>query len=288
VKTLAGPGARLRALRAGSLAARALGVPGAAPSAPTTDGPETPVDGVVASVHRRAVNLRLSSGTLVAVLPETSPLHPWAVTAAFDPGDLVAGLPVRIGRGAPPEGGAGLDATGASIADLSLRRRPDAVPRATIAELLEFLPPRAAADPFGPGIAAALARFRTAGEVEPLAGLIGLGEGLTPSGDDVVTGILAGLDLLQDADPAAGTARGRLVEALTPDVLGRTPLLSSQMLRAAVQGLYAEPVLELLDALHAPSAPHASLAEASNRLLAMGHRSGRDTLRGLTAVLLHF
>ena len=50
--------------------------------------------GFVVSVHARAVNLLLDDGPLVALLPAESPLHPWAVAVPLTRRDLA-----RVGRG---------------------------------------------------------------------------------------------------------------------------------------------------------------------------------------------
>ena len=116
--------------------------------------------------------------------------------------------------------------------------------------------------------------------------MIGLGEGLTPAADDVVVGVLAGLDLAGGMDPKAADRRRALVEALGPEVLRRTSDLSAQMIRAAAAGHYAEPVLEVLEVLAAPSSTPATVEDAVRGLAAMGHRSGHDTLRGIGAALV--
>ena len=57
------------------------------------------------------------------------------------------------------------------------------------------------------------------------------------------------------------------------------------MLAAAADGLYAEPVLAVLDALVSEDASPDHMEGAIAALLGMGHRSGEDTLRGLAAAL---
>jgi hypothetical protein len=253
----------MRARRAGALAASALG------------GDRS---GRVAAVHERAIVLRLDEGPLVALLPRGTPLHPWAV-------ELDGPLPAGVGEGAAARAGDGelalgptvVALEGMAVAELRLRARPAAADPATVRALASLLPAPAAGVPFEPALAAALASYRECGDPAVLAVLVGVGEGLTPSGDDVVVGALAALESLGDA---AGRAR------LGPALAGcrvRTTRLAAQGIEAALDGRHAEPVLGLLEALAEGDA--ARRATAATALLAVGHRSGADTLRGLLAVL---
>lgn len=99
-------------------------------------------------------------------------------------------------------------------------------------------------------------------------GLLGLGPGLTPAGDDCLAGWLAGLR-------AAG-ARGRgLAETAGPGLLGaareRTGPLSRAFLAAAAVGAVAEPVRRFV------AAPDAARLQG---LLGLGATSGADLLAG--------
>ena len=82
---------------------------------------------------------------------------------------------------------------------------------------------------------------------EALAGIVGCGPGLTPSGDDVLVGILAVLSspLAGDAGAEAHRAMGRAVERLAP----RTTALSGHMLRQAARGLLGRMPHDLVGAL---------------------------------------
>jgi hypothetical protein len=82
--------------------------------------------------------------------------------------------------------------------------------------------------------------------------LVGLGEGLTPEGDDVLAAIAATVAALGDAVGFAPAARARWLAALVPlDVRERTTPLSATLLALAAQGRIAEPVHPLLDTAHA-------------------------------------
>ena len=101
--------------------------------------------------------------------------------------------------------------------------------------------------------------------------LIGLGEGLTPAGDDCVVGALAAIHRL-----APGWLDSRAALAIAEAARCRTTDVARDFLLEALAGRFAEPVLAVLTA---PSAAHATAA--ARRLLAMGATSGADTLNGL-------
>ncbi len=246
----------LRAERAGPLAADALRA-GAA--------------GRVVDVSSRAAFVRLDDGPLVAVLPAATPLHPWAVVAA---------------AGAPPEAGAAvrLSVDGAAVPGLCLTARPATFHPGLVRALASLVRAPARPDDFDEALSGGLHRFRALGDARALAGLVGLGPGLTPSGDDIVVGALAALDLAQEARPAAAGLRDALAAALDGKIAFRTPRLSAQLLSAALAGFYAEPLLALLEALATAGSPGA-LAAAADALTAVGHRSGTDMLRGVAAAM---
>ena len=104
-----------------------------------------------------------------------------------------------------------------------------------------------------------------------LRSLVGAGRGLTPSGDDAIAGVVLALR-------AAGRLRAvdRVGSHLGP-LLDRTTSVSAALLRAAVDG-YAVPEVVALLAAPGPS-PDPRLLE---RVLAIGHSSGRDLLAGIT------
>lgn len=108
--------------------------------------------------------------------------------------------------------------------------------------------------------------------------LVGWGQGLTPTGDDVICGVLLALVATERLEP---------VHAL--DLLGgrgqRTTSLSARMLLCATRGLAVPQVVALVDALLAPgSRPTTSQVRAVH---AIGHSSGRDLCAGLAGALDH-
>ena len=257
--------------RAGPLAAQALA---------------REASGTVVSTHARAANLLLDDGSLVAVLPAGSPIHPWALATAFEPSLVQEGAPVRVSGKVLAAGPLRIDLEGLEVVDLRLRRRPPRVPADAVMHLVQFSESLAGQDPFDQKLGAALRSFSDGGDPRELASLVGLGAGLTPSGDDALVGALAALDAdFASAAQTLALLRQALVEALPVPLEARTTRLSAQMLRAAADGLYAEPVLALLDALAREDTSPAPVERAAEELSRLGHRSGRDTLLGIVAAL---
>lgn len=106
------------------------------------------------------------------------------------------------------------------------------------------------------------------------ASLVGLGEGLTPSGDDVLAGVLLALRYLGRPSCADG-----LWASIAEQVPRRTTALSATLLATAAEGEAVPQVIELLAAL----AGHRPLEPALDRLLAVGSTSGSDIAHGLLA-----
>ena len=107
---------------------------------------------------------------------------------------------------------------------------------------------------------------------EVAARLVGLGPGLTPSGDDVLVGIEAALHAL--AGPSAGFL------ALAMDgVEERTTALAATLLRHAATGEYAERLHTLLAALL--GSDDEAIPAAIDRAVAWGATSGTDCLLGV-------
>ncbi len=261
----------MRASRAGSLAAEALA---------------SDRRGRVVSVHARAVNLLLDGGPLVALLPRDAPLHPWALSVALDPAAfawLPEGEPVSVTADVLEAGPLHIELEDVPVIELRIVHRLHGLAAPRLRRLALRAGSGVAEDPFREVLDAALEKFRGGGGGAELAAIVGVGGGLTPSGDDMVVGVLAGLDAAHWLDPEAPRLRQDLVVALGGCV-AQTARLSAQMLAAAAARLYAEPLLAVLEALAADDAD-ADLDEAVDSLLAGGPRSGVDTLRGTLAAL---
>ncbi|MEW7867058.1 DUF2877 domain-containing protein [Aeromonas diversa] len=102
--------------------------------------------------------------------------------------------------------------------------------------------------------------------------LLGYGQGLTPSGDDFLLGVLFALEGIRNL------RRGELVVALLP-LLGRTTDISAAMLLFATMGHYGEHLLQL------GAGESEILNRAVTQVFEYGHSSGHDILCGVHFVL---
>jgi hypothetical protein len=231
-------------------------VPGAAPTAlrDLLTGPVT--RGRVLGVHRTAVYVE-AAGQVVAVETADGLRLPCAVRLGIDRTDGPFG---RVRRGSPARVGDGV-VVAEPLTVRAVRwwapRRPRAGVRADRADRLAQL----LGDSPAPVPAAA-----------PVAELLGRGPGLTPAGDDVLTGLLVALwhhPVLRD--PVAAE--------VTRDAPVRTTALSATLLRAAAAGHALPAVLDVADALagHGPD----DMAAVVDRLVAVGHSSGVALAHGL-------
>ena len=109
------------------------------------------------------------------------------------------------------------------------------------------------------------------------AQLIGLGPGLTPSGDDYLGGVLVALRWV-----GRGTQADSLWRWLEPQLAQRTSPISAAHLAAAAGGEVHEVLHDVLADLAAWEAP--DLLPSLSRLDALGHTSGWDALAGIVAV----
>lgn len=108
---------------------------------------------------------------------------------------------------------------------------------------------------------------------EALCGLVGLGEGLTPSGDDFICGVLA-------CGMVGGRRLNELRDALSDKLQGRLDMtndISAAFLKCACDGLFSQPV----QALQREPDPEYII----NSFASIGHSSGADTLSGVLFAL---
>lgn len=113
--------------------------------------------------------------------------------------------------------------------------------------------------------------------------LLGLGIGLTPSGDDFLIGYLAGR--LAQGRRAEVRAIGR---ALAPRAFTATSLVSASYLRHAFRGRFGSQLRHLIGVLHTPSTSPAELRAAASQVIAVGSTSGWDSLIGLLTALYRY
>jgi uncharacterized protein DUF2877 len=123
-------------------------------------------------------------------------------------------------------------------------------------------------------LSAAIERDDPRAAFAPACSLLGLGAGLTPSGDDLVGGVLFGRRFLSRAD-RRWTLLGR---RLSREIRSRSHAVSAALFSDLAAGHSFAPLHEVADALVAGD--EAAAASAAQALLAIGHSSGWDMLAG--------
>ncbi len=115
-------------------------------------------------------------------------------------------------------------------------------------------------------------------DAKKIAPLLGLGPGLTPSGDDFLAGILLALSLTERA-----RLRDRIWHAMEPLLMHHTADISRAHLAAAAEGFGSAALHNLLCAILAGATNTTTPAIAA--VTAIGHTSGWDALAGAIAAL---
>jgi len=113
--------------------------------------------------------------------------------------------------------------------------------------------------------------------------LLGLGPGLTPSGDDALVGFLGAWRWLSPRaldDDIRSAMLGALVDRAPS---GTTPV-SAEFFHHLLHDRVSEPLVQLFEALIA--GPRHDIQRAADRIAAWGASSGLDTLAGVHALLL--
>ena len=113
--------------------------------------------------------------------------------------------------------------------------------------------------------------------LEHVGRLIGLGHGLTPSGDDFLVGLLAVLNLAGGPCHAWRSLGERIVEIADR----QTHLISATALRQAARGRVRQRLIDLCDALQ--RAGRASVGLTLGLVLEIGSSSGSDLAAGVLA-----
>jgi hypothetical protein len=116
---------------------------------------------------------------------------------------------------------------------------------------------------------------------QALVSLLGLGIGLTPSGDDIAAGVLATLVWQAQLGSIPADFARYQVEAVRMSAPARTNDISVRLLWHAGGGLLYAPAMELGAALLAGDTT--AIAVPARRLLSIGHSSGADMATGLLA-----
>ncbi|WP_371362393.1 hypothetical protein SRRS_35510 [Sporomusa rhizae] len=114
--------------------------------------------------------------------------------------------------------------------------------------------------------------------------LVGIGPGLTPAGDDLLTGYICGLQLMQDYLFQAVIFRDQLCNYIA-ERMNRTTVISQAHLKWACQGYYTEPLTEFLQTISTGDWERGICKLAS--LLQRGWSSGTDTAVGILWAIEH-
>lgn len=243
----------------------------------------TPRTGAVHSVFAGAINLRVDD-ELWTVLGAGKPDQPFGIRLA--PGvthrvDVPAAAPVRVRAGFVGVGPLVLDCRAAA----RWTPAPWPSPADGLADRLRHVERAAQARAWSgsPAMAAALAEALADRGPRALCRLVdtvrrsvGRGPGLTPSGDDVLVGLLTGL-----GGAGAQPALDRLGDVLAPLLRGTTEL-SRHLLVQARRGQPGRALHELGRAL-CEGPPGADLARSLAPVLDTGATSGADACLGLGA-----
>jgi len=255
--------------------------------------------GSVHSVFRTAVNVQRPDGTLWSVVSPRHPAGPATLGVDIDePGrGLSPGEPVRLDGQRLALGELSVDLSRAVPRERRVvKGRPTPAAVVTLRGLIELsgtpggVIPGTGTSGFGALVGTlvaerlhcltdAVGREDLAAATAAAGRLLGLGVGLTPSGDDALVGFAVACHHL--ALPIGTRAVSSAVEA------GGTHPISLAALQAALTGDAVDPLLDLVAAVCAPDGAHSpdAIAAALSALLAIGHTSGTDLACGVHAAM---
>ena len=269
---------------------------------------------IVHSVYARACNIETDAGALVTLLTQRSANLPHGVRcglpARADFQDLfVPSQKVTIGAGVLliEEAGIAVDLSGASewrcvmpavgvnvfseathhtLTGLRQILRMHAPAGGLVPLLLRDEAPASAFDlAMHRRLACALPVLRdatlgsdTAAATQAFAQLVGLGPGLTPSGDDFIVGYLAALHSRRAREAGIGLLLASLAIPVARLAAG-TNLISRQFILDALEGEFSEWLAELMTAISGHDDARVRVCAA--QMLALGHSSGADSIVGV-------
>ena len=226
-----------------------------------------------------------AAGELIWVGPPRGPLHPRSVLAAAVPaaphGDIVVAVgPAPPWRPQPPRmpDGAARDAVRSlRLALASLGPARGLLGAGAVGATDAAL---ARAHPLIRAVGDALSADRADAFADAARQLLGLGEGLTPSGDDFIGGVLFARRSVARAHDAAWA---HAIERLVGDAPALTHPVSACLLRDLAAGEGWAALHDLADALARGDA--AAAGTALRGLTALGQSSGWDLLGGYVSGL---
>ena len=265
-----------------------------------SEAPRSRFNGVIHSVFDQACNIRVDDGRLLALLAPQLGNVPHGARIAAPAGfsfakHLAVGGPVGCRADVLRIAGLSIDLGTARPWQAELAAAVDlGVPRVLLAfrtawRMLAQGRPRAGdaqvallsrtVDRRGLCLARATRQLRVHEAALAVVGLIGCGPGLTPSGDDLIVGFLAGLWSTAGDDPARHTFRHALCEAVA-GAAGATGDISRAYLTHATRGRFAEPLAALAGRI-GDGATVGEIERLTAAALRVGHSSGSDGVLGL-------
>jgi hypothetical protein len=112
--------------------------------------------------------------------------------------------------------------------------------------------------------------------------LAGLGPGLTPSGDDILVGLLAEAAVLEQSGLLTPSRVERLRAAVAS--AGKTTPVAAEMRRHALSGDFPEALVRFTECLGNPGDKSSRVLAQQERLVSQGATSGSDFLAGVVAL----
>lgn len=109
--------------------------------------------------------------------------------------------------------------------------------------------------------------------------LVGLGPGLTPSADDVLSGLMVSLTLMSENLNICADMVSETNKSIISCIEGRTTLISQEFLTHAAAGEANESILALIEKM-LTAGPN-EVEDATKHVLAIGEASGTDVVLGI-------
>ena len=257
---------------------------------------EKPRTGAVVSTFRHGFNVLFNGDSdpgFVSVQTNEVPLHPWGIvvdeTVWLPPFPIVDATAKVEAHEIRFDSTWALNLEQAEVCELRITpwTQEEAVRAqgrlSIIQEILAKELAKRVPDPFQPQIDAILEQWSETADPEVLLDLVGLGSGSTPSGDDVLVGLLAGFTAFGEVSSKAKVNLTILRQVLHADKSQRTTQPSAQMIKAACTNSFPEPACCLLRVLGLLEGS-TQLPSAIASVLLLGSLSGVAIMSGLLVV----
>jgi len=121
--------------------------------------------------------------------------------------------------------------------------------------------------------------------LECISGLVGLGVGLTPSGDDVIGGFIASIIFSNIYLGVRDTNILKLCDLIPEVIKGKTNTFSQKLVEYATKGEISEPLRDLIETIFTTTKED-TLIKATRRVLSIGSTSGTDLILGVLLGLI--